>query len=414
MIPSHAARAATRRAPRIYPALPPGWQRDPYIHLVERVAPHLGLGRAAAHTWAMLAAMTRPSEWTAEDREPFVYAAASELAKILGLSEPRLRCHTAELERAGLIERRTAANGSRSLHAGTGLYFSRAIARLPEMIELDQQQTAERHQAMHLRGQRSTHRRCLREALEHLRLIVPQDRRVQDIADAFEAWPRADRLHGMTLDELIAHEAEADALCKTALDLLERLKESSDRPLENERSHIQDTTQDPSVSCNASVNDRHAGKPAHANSFSSPPIGGGKNAEKQREGEGGFVNSEFVTKLGPERLFRLASPDMQLYLSGRASPDRLRFHDFIWTAERRLPELGIHPSAWREACEQMGPDRATISLLILDARRSGADTPIFSAGGYLRGMIRAWQAGQLNLMGSLIGLSERRRQEQAP
>ena len=28
--------------------------------------------------------------------------------------------------------------------------------------------------------------------------------------------------------------------------------------------------------------------------------------------------------------------------------------------------------------------------------------------------IRAWQAGQLNLMGSLIGLSERRRQEQAP
>ena len=53
-------------------------------------------------------------------------------------------------------------------------------------------------------------------------------------------------------------------------------------------------------------------------------------------------------------------------------------------------------------------------MLILDARRSSPETPIFSAGGYLRGMIRAWQAGQLNLMGSLIGLSERRRQEQAP
>ena len=35
-----------------------------------------------------------------------------------------------------------------------------------------------------------------------------------------------------------------------------------------------------------------------------------------------------------------------------------------------------------------------------------------ATGGYLRGMTRAFQQGQLNLMGSLIGLSERRRTEQ--
>ena len=414
MTQSNAARAATRCTPRTYPALPPGWQRDPFVHLVERVAPHLGVGRAAAHIWARLATMTRPGEWTAEDREPFVYAAASELAKILGLSESRLRCHTADLERVGLIERRTAANGSRSLHAGTGLYFSGAIARLPELVELDQHLTAERRRAMYLRGQRSTHRRCLREVLDQLRHIAPCDPRVVAIAYAFEGWPRADRLHAMTMDELIAHEAEADALCRTAFDLLENLEESSDRPPENERFHIQDTNQDPFVSCNASVDEWHAGKPAHANSFSPTPNGAGKNAEKKREDGEGIVKSEWITKLGPERLFRLASPEMQLYLSGRASPDRLRFHDFIWTVERRLPELGIHPSAWREACELMGPDRATIAMLILDARRSNADTPIFSAGGYLRGMTRAWQDGLLNLMGSLIGLSERQRQEHAP
>ena len=32
----------------------------------------------------------------------------------------------------------------------------------------------------------------------------------------------------------------------------------------------------------------------------------------------------------------------------------------------------------------------------------------------MRGMTRAFQQGQLNLMGSLIGLSERRRAEQTP
>lgn len=414
MTPFPAARALSRRILPDQPALPQGWQRDPFLHLVERVAPQLGLGRATAHVWTRLAAMTRPGDWTAEDREPFVYAAASELAKILGLSEPRLRCHTAELERAGLIERRTAANGSRSMRSGTGLYFNGAIARFSELLDLDRHLTAMRHRAMHLRGQRSTHRRCLREALEQLHRIAPRHPRVQVIADAFEAWPRSDRLHAMSLEALIAHEAEADALCRSALDLLDNLQESSGQPLETERSHLQDTTQDPLVSCNASVVDQSAGKPAHANSFSPPPDGVGKNAEKQRDGEGGFVNSEFIAKIGPERLFHLASPDMQLYLSGRASPDRLRFHDFIWTAERRLPELGIHPSAWREACAQMGPDRATIAMLILDARRSHPDTPIFSAGGYLRGMIRAFQQGHLNLTGSLIGLTERQRQEPAP
>lgn len=39
---------------------------------------------------------------------------------------------------------------------------------------------------------------------------------------------------------------------------------------------------------------------------------------------------------------------------------------------------------------------------------------IIKPGGYLRGMTRAFQQSQLNLMGSLIGLSERRRTEQAP
>jgi replication initiation protein RepC len=143
------------------------------------------------------------------------------------------------------------------------------------------------------------------------------------------------------------------------------------------------------------------------------PDGVGQDAENQREGDRIVVKSEWITKIGPERLFRLASPEMQFYLSGRASPEHLRFHDFIWTAERRLPELGIHPSAWTEACTQMGEDCATIAVLILDARHSHPDTPIISAGGYLRGMTRARQQGQLNLVGSLIGLSERRLQEHA-
>ena len=404
-MPFRPDRAHARPAVPATPALPPGWQRDPFIHLVERVARHLGVGSAAIHTWARLAAMTRPCDWTAGEREPFVYAAASEVAKILGLSEARLRAHTVELERAGLLERRTAANGSRSLHAGTGLYFSCVIARLPDLAALDAQLSEDRHRAMYLRGQRSTHRRCLRKALDALCRIAPQDRRVLAIAAAFALWPRADRLHAMPLVALVAHEAEADALTRAALDLLDVLEEMHDQPRKTERSHKQDTNEDLSVFCKA------VGDPQSV-SRSTASDGAGHEAESPRGKAAGKDGTEWLAKLGPERLFRLASPEMQFYLSARAEPERLRLHDILWTVERRLPELDIHPSAWAEACAKMGVERATVAMLILDARRTDPRAPVFSAGGYLRGMTRAWQLGQLNLMGSLIGLSERRRREQ--
>jgi replication initiation protein RepC len=46
--------------------------------------------------------------------------------------------------------------------------------------------------------------------------------------------------------------------------------------------------------------------------------------------------------------------------------------------------------------------------------RSQGHFNLVATGGYLRGMTRAFQQGQLNLMGSLIGLSERKRQDQTP
>lgn len=197
---------------------------------------------------------------------------------------------------------------------------------------------------------KSTHRRCLREALETLQQATPLDPQARAIVQIFAAWPRADRLHGMNLDELIAHEAEADALTRTALDLLEKLQETDGQPLEIERFYIQDTTQDFSVSCNEHVEvQRSTGKPVQEVSRGPAPNGAGQGDERKCEGVSGGVKSEWIAKLGPERLFSLASPEMQLYLSGRGDPERLRFHDFIWSAERRLPKLGIHPLAWAEA-----------------------------------------------------------------
>ena len=91
--------------------------------------------------------------------------------------------------------------------------------------------------------------------------------------------------------------------------------------------------------------------------------------------------------------------------------DNLVVHDFVVAAQDRLPELGINISAWHQAVAAMGEEQATMAMLILDASRDRPGLPVRNPGGYLRGMARAAERGDLNIIGSLIGLSERRKDE---
>ena len=66
--------------------------------------------------------------WTDPEDEPVCYASQVELAATLGRSERAVRAHERALSRdLGLIEKRTAANGSRSRAGALGLVFSRLI-----------------------------------------------------------------------------------------------------------------------------------------------------------------------------------------------------------------------------------------------------------------------------------------------
>jgi replication initiation protein RepC len=86
----------------------------------------------------------------------------------------------------------------------------------------------------------------------------------------------------------------------------------------------------------------------------------------------------------------------------------LRELDFVTSAIQLLPALGISGAAWRDASETMGDFRAALCVLVTDANRDHPTTPIRKPGGHLRALTRRHQAGELNLVGSLIGLAERR------
>jgi replication initiation protein RepC len=116
-----------------------------------------------------------------------------------------------------------------------------------------------------------------------------------------------------------------------------------------------------------------------------------------------------LERLTPRALRSIASEELRLYLDAEAQGREPRMRDFTLAAIRRLPELGVNPSAWEEAAEAMGDEAATLAVLIIDANRDHPTAPVRKPGGLLRAMTRRQRAGELNLLGSLIGLMERRR-----
>lgn len=81
--------------------------------------------------------------------------------------------------------------------------------------------------------------------------------------------------------------------------------------------------------------------------------------------------------------------------------------NFIEASIDRLPELGIHKSAYNAALDQMNDLTVALCILIIDRNRFHPDTPIKNPGGVLRAMTRRQAAGELNIVGSLIGLKDR-------
>ena len=408
---AHHPTAATAELSR-FPVLPEGMQRSQVESLLMEVASAIRLSGARLHALLVMIGYTRPQAWTDPEDEPVCYASQVELAANLGLTGRAVRAHERALSRdLGLIEKRTAANGSRSRSGGLGLVFSRLIALVPQLIALRDQRRVERSRVQSLVRQRSSHFRHLRDGLAERHPAHPDDPELGAIRDALLAWPASGSLRGMGLVALEAHVAEARALCG-AFDALaepsantpsgmEMRAETSGRAEETFRSHLQETTEE--------ILDFWSEEPMEhlptihhqADKQPAQPSGEPKREPKRADA--------FLAQLNPKRLYELAGEDMRLCLDMTGNPpERLVPLDFITAAINMLPILNISGNAWEVAAETMGDFRAALCVLITDANRTHPVTPIRSAGGHLRALTGLYRVGKLNLTGSLIGLAERR------
>ncbi len=389
-----------------YPALPAGMQRGQVEALLIEIAAAIGLSGRRLQTLLLMMGQTRPSDWVRGDVEPVCYMAQTELARLLGKSERAVRADETALSRSlGLLDKRTAANGGRSSYGRLGLVFSRLIARIPELLRLRETLRAERARKKELLRLRSAFYRHAKTTLMVLHPAAPDHPGLARLRDTFLSWPGTDALRAWPLPDLEIHVSDARTHCAELDRLAASEHESSGRPEGNDRRHIQDTTEDESVSCRAENE-----KSAAAAERVDPTVTPREPSQRRYPGVGEAIGRDPFTEFSAERIYRLSSGDMKLRLDiERLRSGSLRPLDIVVAAIRALPELGIHPSAWDEAAEAMGDWNAALCVVVTDANRAHPATPVRSPGGHLRAMTRAFWTGELNLFGSLIGLAERRR-----
>lgn len=405
-------RRAEPAAPR--PVLPDGVERYHVEQLLSRIGGALGLPASRTAALIFMIRQTRPSDWTDPDRDPVCYRSQLSVAARLGKCDRALRTDERLLEDAGLLLRATAANGARRAYRDfqLGLTFAPLIARYDELAALDAEISERIERADALRGRCSAARRFYRSAAAQLAEIAPGHPLLEAFDKRYQALPQ--RYAGLSVEAL-------EALLQTIAELAEsadaafRLQQNTSGETGADlRRYIQDTTHSESETCNASdVDQQTARNRADDIPSRSAPQGAVQCDEKKSAWAERGHKPDLLESFTPTALYRACGEDFRFYLdaamSGRSIPSP---HDFYVAASGIRGELGIHHSAWLEACETLGDMGAALAVLVIDANRNHPVRPIHSPGGSLRAWCRRARAGQLNLTGSLIGLIERTRRHE--
>jgi len=399
-----------------YPVLPENMFRGQLEGLLLDVSQFIGMSDSLLKSLLAMLRETRPSDWTDPSREPVCFAMQQNLAYTLGKDPRSVRRDEDTLEkRFGFISKNVAGNGSRcrlkfsdGVEFSQGLSFTPLIELVPELIALRDQLRYERQHSSRLKRKCSALRRNVKIVLMEFQTVHPDNAQLKQLSADYLSWPR--RYNSFkTLEDLEEHYQDTLEASQVADDLRTMFQNMSGQPDSRVLPYIQDTTENPSVNCNASVNIRSDIKSdANINPSSPAKAEVSEGLENKCEGSSEERNSKFIENLTPQRLFWLSSDEMQFYITHhqgqRAMPSAM---DFIQASIDRLAELGINRSAYNAAQEQMGDMGTALCILIIDRNRFHPETPIHNPGGVLRAMTKRDAAGILNITGSLIGLSER-------
>ncbi|MDX8500880.1 plasmid replication protein RepC [Mesorhizobium sp. VK4C] len=285
-----------------------------------------------------------------------------------GMSPATLRRHLANLVTAGLVIRRDSPNGKRFARKGQGGAIDQAygfdlspiLARAEEFKGL----------AAAVQAERKAHR-LVKERLTICR---------RDVVKMIEAGIN-EGVPGNWQGYLRRYEAIIARLPRTAV---RATAEAICDELEDLWVDVHQTLESFINSQNPSANESHCER--HIQN-SNPDV------SSNDESEHGLGEIDEASGVGAknDNVRALPNRDLPLGMVVDACPELLTlardghirtWRDFMEAAEQARPFMGISPSAWQEAVEVMGPEKAAITVAAILQRSDR----IASRGGYLRNL----------------------------
>ncbi|HEX7947960.1 MAG TPA: plasmid replication protein RepC [Phenylobacterium sp.] len=389
------AQWAAARLAESYQGLPEGISKAMLLDRFERAAPRLGLGDGVVRLIRALVRVTQEQDWTGGAYRPIAWPSNDMLGEELQRSRTVIQGLIRAVVRAGLVHMKDSGNGKRYGYRGDrgeiveafGFDLSPLAVRWEEFADLTAARGLEQARRRHLR-------RKLGETRREIRTIC---------ADALERgyegydWEHAVALASgrlprtPSLGELEALDGQFAALLLAVDDAwLAGRNGSESEPTGSESRAQKEPTTEPkaeSITYSAFRGEVVAGRP-------SPDPRGGGDADDPLP-----INEEVI----PLSLVLEAVPEIHPLLD---DPADVEWEGLVEAAYKATSLLGINLSAWREARDTMGRNRAAIAVATILARWRGGEIKS-SAGGYLRAMCERERFGGLHLLPSLFGLKER-------
>jgi replication initiation protein RepC len=359
-----------------------------------------------------------PQTELAEANGLVVFPSNAQLSqRAYGMAPATLRRHLNALVEAGLIFRKDSPNGKRfsrkaRFSAGDGagegadgreafgFNISPLIARACKIEALAQQVREERYQLKMLKERVSLLRRDIDKLIELGSETLP------DVD-----WQTKYALFRATVDAL-PRQASCEDL-ELAADGLECLHLEISKLLENKlnsqnmsanESHNERHKQNSKTQSTSDLEPRFRTKQGGPDADNTGPIervaAGGGESDGRRGGDIpatpdlGVESGVPAEKPIPLGLVLKACPDIANYAKGEISSWR----DLMAAAVTARPVFDVSPSAYQEACEVLGQERAAIVIACILQRAEH----ITSAGGYLRVLTEKARAGEFSLWPMLL------------
>ncbi len=324
-----------------------------------------------------------PETELSEDGNLIVFPSNAQLtARANGIAGTTLRENLALLVEAGLIHRNDSPNGKRYARKGrdgtieTAYGFSLAplLARSEELARMAQQVEETRRRLKIVKERISICRRDIRKLISAAIEEGASGDWGMVESHFVAAVGRLSR--AKTEQELTGILEELALLHEEVVNLLELqlISEKTDTNDDEIRQHIQNSNTDSSNEL----------EPRSENEQGEPAV---PTNAPMRE----------AIKAFPLAMVLRACPDIAMYGPGGAISS---WRDLMSAAVVVRSMLGVSPSAYQEACEQMGPENAAVAVACI-LERAGH---INSAGGYLRDLTRKAARGEFSLGPMLMAL----------